>query len=139
MQRAADRVGALDLGQQDRVGTGPRHGAEIGVAPGGVEAVDAHDQLAPGIGVALLQRLEDLLAPVALGVGGDRVLEVEDDAVGRQGAALLQGPGIGARHVQHAAAGADGGGHVVVSGHLLRRTLARRFGRGTSRDIVKPG
>ena len=47
VQRAAHRVRTLDLGQQDRVGAGPRHGVEVGVAPGRVQPVDAHDQLAP--------------------------------------------------------------------------------------------
>ena len=50
----------------------------------------------------------------ALRVGRDRILEVEDDGVGRQGARLLDGAGIRSRHVEHAAARTDG--HVKSRG-----------------------
>ena len=49
----------------------------------------------------------DLLARRGLGVGRDRVLEVEDQRVGGKRLGLLERAGVGAGHVEHAAARAD--------------------------------
>ncbi len=49
------------------------------------------------------------LAGVGLGVGGHGVLEVEDDGVGGQALGLLEGPLVGAGHVEDRAAGPEGG------------------------------
>ena len=49
------------------------------------------------VAVALRQR-------GGLGVGGDRVLQVQDQPIGGKGASLFQCPGVGTRHVKHAAA-----------------------------------
>ena len=125
VQRAADRVGALDLGQQDGVGAGARHGDEVGMAPGGVETVHPRDQLAPGKGGAVLQRPDDLLPPVALGVGRDGVLEVEDQPVGRQRPALLQRAGVRARHVEDAAARTNTLGHGAHLSTFAAAELSR--------------
>ena len=54
-------------------------------------------------------RLGDLVAGQRLGVGRDRILEVEDDAVGGQIARLFQRPRIRSRHEQQAAARTDHG------------------------------
>jgi hypothetical protein len=75
-----------------------------------VERIDADDQLAAAI-AAGLDRRPDLVARRRLGVGGDRILEVEDQPVGGQGAPLFECAGVRAGHVKHAAAGADRGWH----------------------------
>src|SRR5262249_58549380 len=51
--------------------------------------------------------LDDLRPCRRLGVGRDRILEVEDHAIGRRRLRLLQRARVGTRHVQHAAAWAD--------------------------------
>ena len=54
-----------------------------------------------------LDRLGNLLARGLLGVGRDRIFEVENDAVGGKRFCLLQRAGVGARHVKDAAARTD--------------------------------
>ena len=71
--------------------------------PWRVDAVDADKHLAIAE-AAGLDRVGDLPAGLLLGVGRDRVLEIEDHAVDREGLGLLQRAGVGARHVEHAAA-----------------------------------
>ena len=106
----AHHVRAFDLGDQHRVGAaGARHD-QVLVAPRRGQRVDADDQLAVAV-AAGLDSLLDVDARLDLGVGGDRVLQVEDQPVGRQAAALFQGSGVGARHVKHAAPGPVGPGH----------------------------
>src|SRR5262245_1365953 len=75
--------------------------------PGGVEAVDADYDLARAE-AARLDGVGDLLAGGGLGVGRHRILEVEDDGVGRQGTRLLDRAGVRSRHVKDAAARTDG-------------------------------
>jgi hypothetical protein len=129
VERAAHRVRTLDLGQQDGVGAGLGHGDEVRVAPGGVEAIDTRDELAPAIGRALLQGGDDLLTPCTLGIRGDGILEIEDQAVGRQAAALLERPGVGSRHVEQAAARAHDRWHGRVSGVAAPQPSAAGDGR----------
>ena len=69
----------------------------------GVEAVDADHDLA-GTEAAGLDRRPHLLARVALGLGRDRVLEVQDDRIDRQGAGLFDGAVVASRHIESAAA-----------------------------------
>jgi len=95
-----------DLGHQDHVGARRRRGREIVGEPRRVEAVDAHEHLAAAE-AAGLDGLGDQPACLGLGVGRDRVLEVEDDGVDRQGLGLLHGAGVRSRHVEHAAARAN--------------------------------
>ena len=45
-----------------------------------------------------------LLARVGLGLGRDRILEVQDDGVDRQRAGLFDGACVGSRHIESAAA-----------------------------------
>ena len=101
-----------DLRHQDRVRPGVRGGVQIVGMPGRVEAVDADEHLA-GAEAAGLHRVDDLLARLLLGLGRDRVLEIEDHAVDRQGARLFDGAGVRSRHVEHAAARTEG--HGVAS------------------------
>ena len=94
VQRPPHRVRTLDLGQQDGVGPGAGHRGQVGVAPGRIQPVDPDDQLAPGIGVPVFQRRDDALPPLPLGVGRHRVLQVEDQPIGRKLTALFHGTRI---------------------------------------------
>ena len=80
-----------------------RGGGQVVGMPGRIDAVDPDEHLARAE-AAGLDRVGDLLARGFLGVGRDRILEVEDDAVGGERFRLLQGAGIGARHIKQAAA-----------------------------------
>ena len=101
----------------DTFGTSTASGFALAAAlrssqpPFGVEAVDANDDLARAE-PAGAHGIQHLLAGGGLAIRGDGVLEIEDDGVGRQRARLLDGAGIGAGHVQHAPARANG--HVDV-------------------------
>ena len=99
-------IGALDLGDQDGVGAGARRRGEIRMAPGRRQPVHPDDRLARAV-APCLDRRADLLARARLGIGRDRVLEVEDQGIGRQAPRLLERPRVGAGHVQHAATGTD--------------------------------
>ena len=109
-QAAADHLEHIrvdDFRHQDGVGRGVGGGGEIVGMPGRVDAVDADEHLALAE-AAGLDRVDNLLARRFLGVGRDRILKIENDAVGGKRLGLLQRAGIGARHVQHAAARTDG-------------------------------
>ena len=115
----------FDLGQQDGARTRRGHGREVGVAPGRVQAVDPDHELAAAVSRLGGQRVPDRVPTLRLGVGDDRVLEVEDQRVGRELATLLERPRVRARHVEDAAAGADGCLHRRVSSersHALSRS-----------------
>ena len=103
---------AFDLGHQDGVGARPRDGRNVGLAPRGAESIAANDNLALAVGLAL-RRQYDVRARGLLGVRRDRILEVEDQGVGRQGPCLLQRARVGARHIEHTAARTNGG-HVTA-------------------------
>ncbi len=90
---------------------GPRRGRRgdvVGV-PRRVEAVDPDGDLLAAV-LAGAHRGAHAVAGVGLGVGGDGVLEVEDERVGGQRLGLLERPLVGAGHVEHRAAGEDGVG-----------------------------
>ena len=77
-------------------------GREVVVVPLGADAVDPDGQLA----VAVLAGADggaDALAGLRLGVGGDGVLEVEDERVGVDALGLLERALVGAGHVQDGA------------------------------------
>jgi len=75
-------VGTGHLRHQHRVGLGLGYGVEIVQPPLGVETVDAHDDLARPEGAGC-DGLEHLLAGGGLALGRNRILEVENDGVGR--------------------------------------------------------
>ena len=103
---AHDVGAAAGLRQQDGIGRRRHRRIEVGLAPGRIERVDADDQFARAI-AARLDRGADLVARDDLGVGGDGVLQIEDQRIGGNGLGLLQRAGVGARHVEHAAARTD--------------------------------
>ena len=98
-------------------------GRQVVGVPGRIDAVDANEHLARAE-TAGLDRGGDLSARRLLGVGRDRILEVENDAVGGKSFRFLQGAGIGARHVKHAAARANG--HAADS--IGRRETIKPYG-----------
>ena len=102
-----------DLRHQDRVGRGMSGGGEIVGVPGRIDAVDPDEHLARAE-AAGLHGIHHLPPRGFLGVRRHRVLEIEDDAVGGKGLGLLQRAGIGAGHIEHAAARADGHGAFLV-------------------------
>ncbi len=106
-----DRPGTVDLGQEDRVGSGGGGGGEVLVSPWRMRPVDADDDLAAAE-AALARRLGDLTARRDLLVGGDRILEIEDQRVDGQGRGLGQGLGVGAGHVEDASARAGKHEHL---------------------------
>jgi len=106
----AHRVGALHLGDQNGVGPAQGGGGDVGMEPWGRQSVDPYQHLATAV-AAGAQRRHHQTARLVLGVGSDRVLEIEDQTVGGQGARLFQGTGVGARHVKHGAAGTRHGRH----------------------------
>ena len=78
------------------------------IDPQEVAAVDADHHLARAE-AAGLDRLDRQLAGFGLGLGRHRVLQVEDHHVARQGLGLLDGAGVGSRHIEGATAGTVGG------------------------------
>ena len=94
------------------------------MAPSGVERVDAQDQLARGI-PARRQRRRYGGPGVLLRLRRDRVLEIENQAIGRQGTRLFEGAGVGTGHEQHGTARAGQSAHRKprfsgLSAHIIR-------------------
>ena len=108
--RLVHGAGTFHLGQKNRIGTHGGGGGKIIVAPGRIHGVDADDQFALAI-AAFLDGVPDLVPRHFLGVGGDRVLQVQDQPVGGKGASLFQCPGVGPRHVKDGAARTRGFQH----------------------------
>ena len=80
------------------------------MAPDRVDRVDPQDELTRRV-AASGDRRGDGGAGGLLGLGRDRVFEIENQRIGRQGARLFEGARVRARHKQDAAAGADRRGH----------------------------
>ena len=89
------------LGLRQRIASAPAVGDrhEIGIAPGRVQPVDPDHDLALAV-AAGLDRVHHLGARLALGLGRHRILEVEDQHVGRQALRLLERALVGARHIE---------------------------------------
>ena len=109
-------LGIVDLRHQDRIGRGMRRRVHVVGVPGRIDAVDADEDLAAAE-AAGLHRRRHLRAGLRLGVRRHRVFEIENDAVGRQAARLLDGAGVGARHIEHGSARSNA--HVSP---LVRKT-----------------
>ena len=125
LDEAEHIVGRLHLGHQHGVGAGRGDRREIVRTPRRSQGIDAHDQLPMPVS-ALAQRCDDLLPCKRLGVGCYRILEIQDQCVGGQGARFLERAGVGAWHVQHRAAWADrlGHGDRFISRVMLFAVLA---------------
>ena len=108
------------LGHQDGVGPDRGRCPQVVHTPGGLDGVDADDELAPPVAATFHGRA-NVGARRHLAFRRDRVFEVEDQRVGGKSLRLFQRALVRARHVEHAAARTDG--HRVSP--LVRRTLAR--------------
>src|SRR5262245_51313351 len=75
--------------------------------PWRLDAVDPDEDFA-GAEPARLDGVDNLLACRLLGIGSNRILKVEDHAIGRQCPSFFQGPRVGSRHVQEASPRANG-------------------------------
>ncbi len=106
------------------------HG-EIVDPPRRIQRVDADQDLAPAESAGR-DRLRDLVARQRLGVGRHGILEIENDAVGRQDSGLFQRPRIRSRHEQKAAARTDHGWFPSNPG-LPAITFHRPAPKGLSR------
>ena len=100
-------LGGRDLRDQDGVGRSGGRRRQVVGKPRRVEAVGADEHLAR-TEPSGLDGGHHLLARRRLGVGRDRVLQVEDHAVRRKRLGLLQRAGVRPRHIEHAAARTDG-------------------------------
>ena len=89
---------------------GPATAARMSSSCQGAEPVDPDGHLPAA--VAAGSSLAHLVAGLRLGVGGDGVLEVENEGVGGQ-AGLLQRPLVGAGHVEDRAAGSEAASALV--------------------------
>jgi hypothetical protein len=74
--------------------------------PRRVDAVDADEDFA-GTEPSRFDGIDDLLARGLLGIGRNRILKIEDQAIGWQHLGFFQGPRVRSRHVQDAAPRAD--------------------------------
>ena len=111
---------------QDRIRRRRHRGREVVGKPRCVEAIGADEYLARPEPAGLHGR-HHLVARRGLGVGRDRVLQIEYDAVGRQRLGLLQCTGVGTRHIEDTAARTDG--HAC----LLRSSNTSNTSRHASR------
>ena len=96
-----------DLRHQDGVGRGLRRGGHDRRRCHGVSMPLTRMNTSRGAEAAGLDRVGDLLARLLLGVGRDRVLQIEDHAVGRQACAPSRGRGRSSPACR-ARCGADG-------------------------------
>ena len=101
------------LGQAHAVGERGEDVAEVVHRPGGVEGVDADEDLLVALAVALEEAPHEAAGGVLLGVR-DRVLEVDDDRVAAEHGDVLQHRGHVARARTAASAGAAPGSMIVL-------------------------
>jgi hypothetical protein len=112
--------GCRNLWQQDRIRLGGGRGEQIVPAPRRGQRVDAHDDLA--FAEACTHRRANLVAGRLFGVGGDGVLQVEDQRIRLERARLFQGARVGSRQVKNAPARTD----VAHDGRLNGADSRRR-------------
>ena len=103
-----DVVRAPNLGNEDGIRLRAAERGEVGGAPRRVEGIDAHHELTPTITPGSNRR-RDLGPGDLLGLGRDRVFEIEDERIGGKRPCLLQRPRIRAWEVKEAAAQPDHG------------------------------
>ena len=95
------------LRHQDGIGPRPDGGAQVGIAPRRLRRVHPDDELAAAV-IAIRDGAAHLLARQLLLLGGDGILEVEDQRVGGKRARLVEGATVGAGHEENATAQAHG-------------------------------
>ena len=100
--RVHDRARPVDLRQENGVRAGGGGDDKIVRPPGRVRPIDADDDLTSA--EIALDRRDHLGARHFLGVGRDRILQIEDQRVGGQCRGLGERLGVGAGHVEDAAA-----------------------------------
>ncbi len=130
---ALDIGGGVDFRDENGVRPGGDGGPDVAHAPGRIERVHTDRDFALAI-TAELDRATNLGAGLFLGVGRDRVFEIEDQRIGRDFLRFFKRAAIRAGHVENAAARAGGG---IGHGKSLRsrgregakRTLNRIAGR----------
>ena len=106
--------------------------------PQGVrQAVDPHDQLAPAIAAARCSAAQTCARAAALASGATASSRSRIRRIGRQGARLLERARVRARHVEHAAARADGSGHRALLRCALGRYLRSRDLRARSSPLAQ--
>ncbi len=93
---------ALGFRKQYGIRLARHDGVEIGVGHAGVEPVDAHQQARALLGGDdFVEEFERGGARHVLALGRDRILEIEDDAVGAAGESLVElGPAVGGNEEQ---------------------------------------
>ena len=104
---ARDGGGRGHLRHEHGVRPGRRDGAQVLLAPGRVEAVDARDHLAATEAARPDRRRPPARAPCALASGATESSRSRIRASAGSVARLFQRPRIRTRHVEHAAARAD--------------------------------
>ena len=100
--RVHDRARPVDLRKENGVRAGGGGDDKIVRPPGRVRPIDADDDLTSA--EIALDRRDHLGARHFLGVGRDRIFQIEDQRVGRQCRGLGERLGVGAGHVEGAAA-----------------------------------
>src|SRR5262249_37025267 len=75
--------------------------------PRRVDTVDPDEDFT-GAEPARLDSIDDLMARGLLGIRRNRILKIENHAIGRQRPCFIQRPSMGPGHVQHPAPWADG-------------------------------
>src|SRR5262249_14541929 len=102
------------------VGRSAGGGDEVARMPGRINAVHSNKDFASAE-AARLHCIGHLLTRRLLRFGRDRILEVENHAIGRQRFRLLERAGIGTRHIEHTAARTDR--HCVRPPQLIQPTV----------------
>ena len=99
---------------------------DVVATPIGIQAIDADDPFPLPV-AARRERRGNRQPRFRLGRRCHGILQVKDERIGRDGSGLLQGPGIGAGHVEDGAAGTVtlGHGKSRVYGGAVSNSRAR--------------
>ena len=128
---AAPRPRVFTLGTTTAAGPAAAMALRSSSCHGRADAVGPDGQLAAAVAAAG-DRGAHALAGLGLGVGGDGVLEVEDQRVGGDVLRLLEGPLVGARHVEDGAARAQAASSAISPPRSRRRASASSGSRAAS-------
>jgi len=117
-RRLPHHVGTFDLGQDNPISAARRHRDQIVAAPRRVQPIDPDQDFTTAI-AAFRQRRGNIGSRLILSVRRDRVLQIEDKSVRRQGTAFLQGAWVRSRHVKSGTARANLGLYIASHGGFL--------------------